>query len=441
MSRLWLQPQGASILAMESNNNGYTRHVSRLTRETLALILAGGQGSRLHELTEWRAKPGLHFGGKYRIIDFPLSNCINSGVRRIGVLTQYKAHSLIRHLVHGWSWFQAGSREFVEILPASQRVGGEWYRGTADAVYQNLDIIRTHEPSFVLILAGDHVYKMDYGPFLAMHAESEADMTVSCVELPVEEAAGQLGVMTVDESGRVIAFDEKPEHPNSIPGKPGICLASMGNYVFNTEFLYEQVIKDADTPGTQHDFGRNVIPSIIDSYRVFAYPFRDPATGEQAYWRDVGTLDAYWSANMELVSITPQLNMYDTEWPIYTHQWQSPPAKFIFDEDERRGAAIQSMVSGGCVVSGSEVRGSLLFSRCRVDSYSTVTDSVLLPDVTIGQNCRVNRTIVDRGAKIEDGTVIGEDHDADRERGFRVTESGLTLVTPDMLGQQMHFTR
>ena len=441
MSRLWLPPQGAGILAMESNNNGYTRHVSRLTRETLALILAGGQGSRLHELTEWRAKPGLHFGGKYRIIDFALSNCINSGVRRIGVLTQYKAHSLIRHLVHGWSWFQAGSREFVEILPASQRVGGEWYRGTADAVYQNLDIIRTHEPRMVLILAGDHVYKMDYGPFLAMHAESEADMTVSCVEFPVEEAAGQLGVMTVDESGRVIAFDEKPEHPNSIPGKPGICLASMGNYVFNTEFLYEQVIKDADTPGTQHDFGRNIIPSIIDNYRVFAYPFRDPATGEQAYWRDVGTLDAYWSANMELVSVTPQLNMYDTEWPIYTHQSQSPPAKFIFDEDERRGAAIQSMVSGGCVVSGSEVRGSLLFSRCRVDSYSTVTDSVLLPDVAIGQNCRVNRAIVDRGSIIEDGTVIGEDHDADRERGFRVTESGLTLVTPDMLGQQMHFTR
>ena len=441
MSRLWLPPQGAGILAMESNNNGYTRHVSRLTRETLALILAGGQGSRLHELTEWRAKPGLHFGGKYRIIDFALSNCINSGVRRIGVLTQYKAHSLIRHLVHGWSWFQAGSREFVEILPASQRVGGEWYRGTADAVYQNLDIIRTHEPRMVLILAGDHVYKMDYGPFLAMHAESEADMTVSCVEFPVEEAAGQLGVMTVDESGRVIAFDEKPEHPNSSPGKPGICLASMGNYVFNTEFLYEQVIKDADTPGTQHDFGRNIIPSIIDNYRVFAYPFRDPATGEQAYWRDVGTLDAYWSANMELVSVTPQLNMYDTEWPIYTHQSQSPPAKFIFDEDERRGAAIQSMVSGGCVVSGSEVRGSLLFSRCRVDSYSTVTDSVLLPDVAIGQNCRVNRAIVDRGSIIEDGTVIGEDHDADRERGFRVTESGLTLVTPDMLGQQMHFTR
>ena len=426
---------------MENSNNGYSRHVSRLTRETLALVLAGGQGSRLHELTEWRAKPGLHFGGKYRIIDFPLSNCINSGVRRVGVLTQYKAHSLIRHLVHGWSWFQAGRREFVEILPASQRIGGEWYRGTADAIYQNLDIIRTHSPSFVLILAGDHVYKMDYGPFLAMHAETGADMTVCCVELPVEEAAGELGVMTVDESGRVIAFDEKPEQPNSIPGKPGICLASMGNYIFNTDFLYEQVIKDADTPGTNHDFGRNIIPSIIKDYRVYAYPFRDPKTSEQAYWRDVGTLDAFWSANMELVSVTPQLNMYDTDWPIYTHQWQSPPAKFIFDEAERQGVAIQSMVSGGCVISGAEVRGSLLFSRCRIDSYSKVTDSVVLPDVSIGQNCAINRAIIDRGSKIEDGTVIGEDHDADRERGFRVTKSGLTLVTPDMLGQQLHFTR
>ena len=296
---------------MEKLNSEYSRHVSLLTRDTLALILAGGRGSRLHELTNWRAKPALYFGGKYRIVDFPLSNCINSGVRRMGVLTQYKAHSLIRHLVHGWSWFQAGAREFVEILPASQRVGGEWYRGTADAVYQNLDIIRAHDPRFVLILSGDHIYKMDYGPFLAMHVEAGADMTVSCVEVPCDEAAGQLGVMTVDETGRVIAFDEKPAEPNSIPGKPGICLASMGNYIFNTEFLYEQVIKDADTPGTNHDFGKDVIPSIIKDYRVYTYPFRDPKTQEQAYWRDVGTLNAYWEANMELVSVTPQLNLYD----------------------------------------------------------------------------------------------------------------------------------
>jgi glucose-1-phosphate adenylyltransferase len=405
------------------------------------LILAGGRGSRLYELTDWRAKPGLYFGGKYRIIDFPLSNCINSGVRRIGVLTQYKAHSLIRHLVHGWSWFQAGSREFVEILPASQRVGGEWYRGTADAVYQNLDIIRTHTPSYVLVLSGDHVYKMDYGPFLAAHADTKADMTVSCVELPCEEAAGQFGVMTVDETGRVIAFDEKPEDPNPVPGKPGICLASMGNYIFNTEFLYEQVIKDADSPASSHDFGKNIIPSIIKDYRVYAYPFRNPETQQQAYWRDVGTLDAFWEANMELVSVTPQLNLYDQYWPIYTYQVQSPPAKFVFDEPERRGTAIQSMVSGGCVISGAEVRRSLLFSRCKTNSYSSITDSVLLPDTTIGQNCRINRCIIDAGSTIEDGTVIGENHDDDRERGFRVTKSGLTLVTPDMLGQQLHHTR
>ena len=424
---------------MENQKN--PRHVSLLTRETLALILAGGQGSRLHELTHWRAKPAMFFGGKYRIIDFPLSNCINSGVRRIGVLTQYKAHSLIRHLVHGWSWFQAGRQEFVEILPASQRVGGEWYRGTADAVYQNLDIIRTHDPKQVLILAGDHVYKMDYGPFLAAHADREADMTVSCFEMPIEEAAGQMGVMTVDEDWRVIGFDEKPAKPNPIPGKPDLCLASMGNYIFNTEFLYEQVIRDADTPGTQHDFGRNIIPSIIEDYRVYAYPFRDPESGKQAYWRDVGTLDAFWEANMELVSVTPQLNLYDQRWPIYTHQWQAPPAKFVHDDEDRRGAAIQSMVSGGCVVSGAEVKGSLLFSRVKVESYSTVTDSVLLPDVHIGRNCRLNRCIIDAGAKIEDGSVIGEDHDADRKRGFRVTEKGITLVTPDILGQQLHHTR
>ena len=426
---------------MNKVNTEISRHVSLLTRETLALVLAGGRGSRLYELTDWRAKPGLYFGGKYRIIDFPLSNCINSGVRRMGVLTQYKAHSLIRHLVHGWSWFQAGSREFVEILPASQRVGGEWYKGTADAVYQNLDIIRTHDPRFVLILSGDHVYKMDYGPFLAMHADLDADMTVSCVEVPCDEAAGQLGVITVDESGRVLSFDEKPEKPNSVPGKPGICLASMGNYVFNTEFLYEQVIKDADTPDTQHDFGKNIIPSIVKDYRVYAYPFRDPETQEQAYWRDVGTLDAYWEANMELVSVTPQLNLYDQKWPIFTHQTQAPPAKFVFDDPDRRGTAVQSMVSGGCVVSGAEIKRSLLFSRVTVNSFSQVSDSTLLPDVEVGRNCRLHRCIIDAGCNLEDGMVVGVDHDLDRKRGFRVTESGLTLVTPDMLGQQLHHTR
>lgn len=417
------------------------RFVSRLTRETLALVLAGGQGSRLHELTTWRAKPGLYFGGKFRIIDFPLSNCLNSGVRRMGVLTQYKAHSLIRHLVHGWSWFQGGTREFVEILPASQRIGGEWYRGTADAVYQNLDIIRTHAPKLVLILSGDHVYKMDYGPFLAHHVEKMADMTVCCLEVPIAEAAGAFGVMTVDESGRVIKFTEKPEKPDPVPGRDDVCLASMGNYIFNTEFLYEQVIKDADTPGTQHDFGRNVIPSIIEKYRVYAYPFRDPQTGEQAYWRDVGTLDAFWEANMELVSVSPQLNLYDEAWPIHTHQTQAPPAKFVFDESERRGEAIESMVSGGCVVSGASIRRSLLFSRVEVRSYSKVTESVILPEVHIARNCRIHKAIIDRGSRVPEGTEIGVDRDADLERGFRVTDSGITLVTPDMLGQELHYIR
>jgi glucose-1-phosphate adenylyltransferase len=425
------------------NYSTEARFVSRLTRETLALVLAGGQGSRLYELTSWRAKPALYFGGKYRIIDFPLSNCLNSGIRRMGVLTQYKAHSLIRHLVHGWTWFQssAGSKEFCEILPASQRVGGEWYRGTADAIYQNLDIIRTHDPKLVLILSGDHIYKMDYGPFLAAHEDREADMTICCLEVPVKEASGQFGVMTVDETGRIIGFDEKPEKPNEIPGQPGYCLASMGNYVFNTEFLYEQVIKDADTPDTQHDFGRNVIPRIIDDYRVYAYAFRDPETGKQAYWRDVGTLPAFWEANMELVSKTPQLNMYDNEWPIWTHQVQLPPAKFVWDEDGRRGQATQSMVSGGCIVSGATVRDSLLFSRVYVHSYSSVSESVVLPDVDIGENCRIHKAIIDAGSRIAPGSEIGVDADADRERGFRVTDEGITLVTPDMLGQQLHFTR
>ena len=417
------------------------RYVSRLTRDTVALILAGGRGSRLYELTDWRAKPAVYFGGKLRIIDFPLSNCINSGVRRVGVATQYKAHSLIRHLVHGWTGFQSSDREFIEILPASQRTGDDWYLGTADAVFQNLDIIRTHDPRFVLILSGDHVYKMDYGYFLAFHAEKTADMTVCCIEVPVEEAAGQFGVMTVDETGRVIEFNEKPEKPASIPGKDGVCLASMGNYIFNTEFLYEQVIKDADMPGSSHDFGNDIIPSIIDNYRVFAYPFRDPKTQKQAYWRDVGTLDAYWEANMELISVLPQLDLYDKEWPILTHQLQLPPAKFVFDNPLRRGEATESMVSGGCIISGAKVSRSLIFSNCIIHSFCEITDSLILPDCEIQDKCTIRGAIIDRGTLIPEGTEIGVDHDADRARGFRVTEGGHTLVTPDMLEQKLHVTR
>ena len=416
------------------------RYVSLLTRDTVAMILAGGRGSRLYELTDWRAKPGVYFGGKLRIIDFPLSNCINSGIRRIGVATQYKAHSLIRHLVHGWTGFRS-DREFVEILPASQRTGDDWYLGTADAVFQNLDIIRTHHPRFVLILSGDHVYKMDYGTFLAFHAEKEADMTVCCIEVPVEEAAGQFGVMTVDETGRVIEFNEKPEHPASIPGKEGYCLASMGNYIFNTEFLYEQVIRDADTPGSDHDFGKDIIPSIIEKYQVFAFPFRDPKTGQQAYWRDVGTLDAYWEANMELVSIVPQLDLYDRDWPILTEQIQAPPAKFVFDHDDRRGEAIDSMVSAGCIISGASIKRSLIFSNCKIHSYSRIVDSLILPECEVLDGCTIIGAIIDRGCVIPEGMEIGVNHDEDRARGFRVTKGGRTLVTPGMLEQPLHHTR
>jgi len=417
------------------------RYVSRLTRDTVAMILAGGRGSRLYELTDWRAKPGVYFGGKLRIIDFPLSNCINSGVRRIGVATQYKAHSLIRHLVHGWTGFRSSDREFVEILPASQRTGDDWYLGTADAVFQNLDILRTHSPRFVLILSGDHVYKMDYGTFLAFHAEKEADMTVCCLEVPVEEAAGQFGVLTVDENGRVLEFNEKPEHPATIPGKEGWCLASMGNYIFNTEFLYEQVIRDADTPGSDHDFGKNIIPSIIDNYHVYAFPFRDPDTGEQAYWRDVGTLDAYYEANMELVSVVPQLDLYDRDWPILTEQLQAPPAKFVFNNDERCGYATDSMISAGCIISGANVKRSLIFSNCKIHSYSTIEESLILPECEVFDGCTIKRAIIDRGCMIAEGTEIGVNHDDDRARGFRVTEGGITLVTPGMLDQPLHHTR
>ena len=418
-----------------------SRYVSRLTKKTLALVLAGGRGSRLYELTDWRAKPGVPFGGKFRIIDFPLSNCVNSGIRRIGVLTQYKSHSLVRHLGRGWSNFQSELNEFVEVLPASQRTGDEWYTGTADAIYQNLDIIRTHQPEYVLVLSGDHIYKMDYGPMLAFHVANEADMTVSCLEVPVAEAAGAFGVMTVNEDSQVLRFDEKPAQPTSIPGNSELTLASMGNYIFNTQFLFDQLIADADDQDSEHDFGNNIIPSMIENNRVFAYPFRDPETGKQAFWRDVGTLDAYWEAHMELVAVEPQLNLYDQEWPILTHQIQLPPAKFVFNDAERRGEAHDSLVSGGCVISGARVNRSLLFSNVTVHSFATVTDSVVLPDVDIGRHCRIQKAIIDRGCQLPENTVIGEDHEQDKARGFRVTDNGVVLVTPDMLGQSLHAVR
>ena len=417
------------------------RYVSLLTRKTVALVLAGGRGSRLHELTVWRAKPAVHFGGKFHIVDFALSNAINSGIRRVGVLTQYKAHSLVRHLRDGWCGFKRSLGEFVDVLPASQRIDAGWYRGTADAVYQNIDIIRDLKPEYVLVLSGDHIYKMDYGAMLALHVDVEADLTISCVEIPVEEAAGTYGVLQVDSSGRVIAFEEKPAIPSQIPGQPGMCLASMGNYVFATGLLYEQLIHDADNEKSDHDFAKNIIPEAIRKHRVFAYPYRDPETGKRAYWRDVGTLDAYWQANIELLDIEPELDLYDSEWPILTDQPQLAPAKFVFNNDDRRGMAVDSMVSGGCVISGAKLDRALLFSNVKVHSYAYVEQSVVLPDVSIGRHARILRAIIDRGCVIPEHMVIGENHEEDRKRGFRVTEKGIVLVTPDMLGQSIHTVR
>jgi len=411
------------------------RFISRLTRNTIALILAGGRGSRLQELTEWRAKPAVPFGGKFRIIDFPLSNCVNSGIRRIGVLTQYKAHSLIRHLVQGWSSFHPELGELMEVLPASQRTTGNWYAGTADAVYQNLDIIRAYQPDYVLILAGDHIYKMDYGAMLARHLETEADMTVGCVEVSLDEARS-FGVMTVDADGRVLGFDEKPDEPQPIPGRES-ALASMGIYLFNTEFLFQEIIRDARNPDSMRDFGKDILPSIIEHSRVQAYPFRDPVTGKQAFWRDVGTVDAYWAANMELVEPEPELNLYDNLWPIRTYQPQLPSAKFIIGEGQQQGTVINSIVSGGCVISASSLSRSLLFSNVKVQAGAVLKDTVVLPEVEIGPDAHIRRAVIDRGCRIPEGAQIGFDPKEDARR-FRVTPEGVVLVTPDMLGQRLH---
>lgn len=421
------------------NAGGTPRFVSRLTRDTLALILAGGRGSRLKQLTLWRAKPAVPFGGKFRIIDFPLSNCMNSGIRRVGVLTQYKAHSLLQHLQRGWSFLRGEFGEFVELLPAQQRIESSWYAGTADAVYQNLDIIRSHGPEYVLILAGDHIYKMDYGPMIAQHVENGADMTVGCLEVELAKASA-FGVMTASDDGRVVEFNEKPESPAPMPGSDSLALASMGIYVFNTRFLFEQLIKDADNPYSSHDFGHDIIPQIIGKYRVFTYPFRDAQSGRQAYWRDVGTVDAFWEANLELIGITPELNLYDVDWPIWTYQEQMPPAKFVFDDEERRGMAVDSMVSGGCLISGATVRHSLLFSNVKVRSHSVLTNAVVLPDVEIGRHCRITNVVIDKGCVIPPNSVIGEDLARDAER-FHVTPGGVVLVTPEMLGQELHHAR
>ena len=415
-------------------------NIQQLTRNTIALILAGGRGSRLMNMTDWRAKPAVPFGGKFRIIDFPLSNCVNSGIRKIGILTQYKADSLIRHVQQGWGFLRGEFGEYVDLMPAQQRHDEDsWYKGTADAIFQNIDILRTRKPTHILVLAGDHIYKMDYARMLADHVEKNADLTIGCIEVSLADATA-FGVMDVDANRRVKAFVEKPEHPPVMPGRTDTALASMGIYIFNATFLFEQLLKDADTKSSSHDFGKDIIPSVIDKYIVNAYPFLDLQSGEQSYWRDVGTIDAYWAANMELIGVNPNLNLYDKTWPIWTYQAQTPPAKFVFDDDDRRGQAVDSMISGGCIVSGSKIRHSLLFSNVRVNSYSTIEDSIVLPEVNIARHCRISKAIIERGCEVPEGTVIGENRQEDEKR-FYVSAGGVVLVTPDMLGQRLHYIR
>lgn len=406
-----------------------------LPKRAIALVLAGGRGSRLKSLTDRRAKPAVYFGGKFRIIDFALSNCLNSGIRRIGVITQYKSHSLLRHLQRGWAFLKNEMNEFVDLLPAQQRIDEEsWYRGTADAVYQNIDIIDGYGADYIVVLAGDHVYKMNYALMLADHVAKGRPCTVGCIEVPRAEASG-FGVMAVDERYVITDFVEKPADPPAMPGRPDMALASMGIYVFDAQWLYAELARDMADPASSHDFGKDIIPRAVRSGQAVAHPFGlscvGTKPGEPPYWRDVGTIDAYWDANLDLTATDPQLNLYDTGWPIWTYQAQLPPAKFVHNLDDRRGMAIESLVSGGCIVSGRTWR-SVLFSSVRVHSYSTVEWSVLLPAVEVGRHARLNRVVVDRGCRIPDGMVIGEDAELDARR-FHRTEHGITLVTREML--------
>jgi glucose-1-phosphate adenylyltransferase len=407
------------------------RYVSRLTSGTLAVVMAGGRGERLKALTEHRCKPATPFGGKFRIIDFVLSNCVNSGIRQIAVLTQYKSQSLIQHIQRGWSYLRGELGEFVELIPAQQQIGAHWYRGTADSVYQNLEFIRSHNPTHVLILAGDHIYKMDYGPMIAYHEQCEADITVGVVDIPIERAE-EFGIMTTDDTNRVVKFAEKPKNPDAIIGKSDQARASMGIYCIAMDRLEKLLVEDAANAESSHDFGKNILPPAIDKLRVYAYPFEDVETRAQNYWRDVGNVDALYEANMELVSLDPELNIYDHQWPIWTYQAQQPPAKFVLDDEGRRGMAVNSMVAGGCIISGAYVSQSLLSSDVRVEDSSTISNSVLLPGVTIGRRAKINRSILDENCIIPDDMEIGHDPVADNERFF-VTKRGVVLVTPDML--------
>ena len=408
----------------------------RLPKKCFAMVLAGGRGSRLKQLTERRAKPAVYFGGKFRIVDFTLSNCLNSGIRRIGMATQYKSHSLLRHLQRGWSFMKSELNEHIDLMPAQQRISEEaWYRGTADAVFQNLDIIQANNPEYILVLAGDHVYKMDYSILLADHVEKGAQCTVACTEVPVKDAPG-FGVMAVDPSSRITGFVEKPARPPALPGKPEAALASMGIYIFNAGYLYETLAADLADSTSSHDFGKDIIPRAVREGVAAAHPFEASCVttdrSSKPYWRDVGTIDAYWEANIDLTAVQPTLDMYDTKWPIWTYQEQLPPAKFVFNRDDRRGMAVDSLVSGGCIVSGSHVDRSLLFSSCRINSYCSLREAVLLPSVTVGRHCRLTRVVIDRGCTIPAGMVIGEDAVEDAKR-FERTEGGVTLVTGNML--------
>ena len=415
------------------------RRTYRLPGRAIAIVLAGGRGSRLHELTDRRAKPAVYYGGKFRIVDFALSNCVNSGIRRIGVVTQYKSHSLLRHLQRGWSFLRGEVNEFVDLLPAQQRVDEEsWYRGTADAVYQNIDIIDTYHPTpeYVVVLAGDHVYKMNYASMLVDHVEHGAECTVACIEVPRQEASG-FGVMAVDETNRIVDFVEKPADPPCMPGKPDTALCSMGIYVFNAKYLYAELERDIADPKSSHDFGKDIIPAAVRNGVAQAHPFGRSCVfapeehHKDAYWRDVGTIDAYWDANIDLTSTEPHLNLYDRGWPVWTYQQQLPPAKFVHNQPGRRGVAVESTVSGGCIISG-ELNRSLLFSICRIHSYAKVNWSVLLPEVDVGRGARLTRCIVDHGCVIPEGLVVGEDPEEDARR-FRRTANGITLITRQML--------
>ncbi|MCP4315289.1 MAG: glucose-1-phosphate adenylyltransferase [Hyphomicrobiales bacterium] len=413
----------------------------RLAQQTLAFVLAGGRGSRLMELTERRAKPAVYFGGKSRIIDFPLSNAVNSGMRRIAVATQYKAHSLIRHLQRGWSFFRAERNESLDILPASQRLDEEnWYKGTADAVAQNIDIIESHGLKYIIILAGDHIYKQDYSLMVKHHVESEADVTVGCIEVPREEATG-FGVMHVGEDDRILDFVEKPADPPPMPGHPDLALASMGIYVFETALLFELLRKDAEDENSSHDFGKDIIPGVVKTGKAVAHPFSRSCvrSGQETepYWRDVGTVDAFWQANIDLTDFTPELDLYDNEWPIWTYSELTPPAKFIHNEEGRRGLALSSMVSGGCIISGSQLYRCLLFTGVQTHSYSALDGVIAMPYVDIGRNARLTNIVVDRGVAIPEGLVVGEDPELDAKR-FRRTEGGICLITKPMIERLEH---